>query len=130
MKSAKPLPRYGCGHKSSGWTDRKTDGWTTTKQYPFAYGGGLKQYHTYANQPTVSRAVNDVVEAMITPDINQICDPYGATQSMQCFAQHICKARNIPMDDVHMDQLPDHPEDYDGNGDGLHYRNVIATTFF
>ena len=50
---------------------------------------------------------------------------------MCCSVLHnICKARNIPMDDVHMDQLPDHLEDYDDNEDGLYYRNVIATTFF
>ncbi|XP_052267393.1 putative nuclease HARBI1 [Dreissena polymorpha] len=59
-------------------------------------------------------------------------EPLKACKVIMCCSvlHNICKARNIPMDDVHMDQLPDHPEDYDGNEDGLHYRNVIATTFF
>ncbi|KAH3859319.1 hypothetical protein DPMN_102037 [Dreissena polymorpha] len=39
MKSAKALPRYGSGHKSARQTYGKTDGRTTPKQYPSAYGG-------------------------------------------------------------------------------------------
>ncbi|KAH3693582.1 hypothetical protein DPMN_081016 [Dreissena polymorpha] len=38
MKSAKALPRYGYGHKNAG----RTDGRTTPKQYPSAFGGGLQ----------------------------------------------------------------------------------------
>ncbi|KAH3840231.1 hypothetical protein DPMN_113678 [Dreissena polymorpha] len=36
MKSAEAVPKYGSGHKSA----RQTDGRTTPKQYPSAYGGG------------------------------------------------------------------------------------------
>ncbi|XP_052275472.1 putative nuclease HARBI1 [Dreissena polymorpha] len=43
---------------------------------------------------------------------------------------NICKTRNIQMDEVNIEELPDQPEHYAGLEDGLHYRNVIANTFF
>jgi len=38
--------------------------------------------------------------------------------------------RNLPMDPLDIGALQDHPENYNGNEDGLRYRNVVANTFF
>ncbi|XP_052217864.1 putative nuclease HARBI1 [Dreissena polymorpha] len=50
---------------------------------------------------------------------------------LSCAVLHnICNMRNLPMDSLDIDALPDHPENYHGNEDGLRYRNVVANTFF
>ena len=50
---------------------------------------------------------------------------------LSCAVLHnICNMRNLPMDPLDIDALPDHPENYHGNEDGLRYRNVVANTFF
>ncbi|KAH3834421.1 hypothetical protein DPMN_107746 [Dreissena polymorpha] len=52
MKSTKALPRYGSGHKSAGRTESQTEGRTTPKQYPSAYGKMPRPRGDHVFQPT------------------------------------------------------------------------------